>query len=99
MKPPKFHVGQAVVFVDPSGRAERSHENLPCKGKIYHVRALREYTDTWGLLLEEIVNRPRFYLNGFNEVCFDERRFAPVEELPDEALAELLEETLAPVTA
>ena len=97
MKPPKFHVGQAVVCITGDSINWLSKynpgSNVALKdGAIYTVSEVWNLpgTDIWGVKLSE---RP--LKNGH----YSEKRFAPVELLPDEALAQLLEETLEPVTA
>lgn len=98
MKPPKFHVGQAVVCLSASTALFYPDEKKPIPNKIYTVRTVNPgFIDPgWFLRFEEIINPP--YYEG-EECQFSEARFAPVELLPDEALAELLSETLEPVTA
>jgi len=87
MKPPKFHVGQAVVCVSPVAGLK--------KGTIYTVESL-PFSRALGRVVIELAE--------FRPICgiaqtWSPERFAPVELLPDEALAQLLEETLEPVTA
>jgi hypothetical protein len=102
MKPPKFHVGQAVVCVDmkPQHRRLMADEAAPKENRVYHVRGnvLME-SKYWCIRLEEIVNTPKVWADGYNESAFNEARFAPVETLSNEALAELLEEIFTPVHA
>jgi len=97
-KPPKFHVGQAVVFVQAISAQPDPFETYPRLGSIYHVREVVLISGDYGLRLVEIKNPRARYADAIGEAAFWEERFAPVELLPDEALAQLLEETLAPVT-
>ena len=70
MKVPKMnrlHIGQPVVCVNdhwPDG-SDYQEEDLPRVGEVYTVRAIvpTEHLgfDEDGVLLEEIVNRPRIY--------------------------------------
>ena len=73
-----FHVGQKVVCVDdvfPFG----SELNCPVNGCVYTIRDF-EYSDGGanGMRLDEIVNEPRAYVDGFVEVAFFLHRFRPV---------------------
>jgi hypothetical protein len=101
MKPPLFHVGQAIVCTvgAPIGWQPPYGEATPQKGSVYHVREVVQGGPTdWGVTLKEIVNMPNSYKQGRHECAFPEKWFAPVEEMPAEAYAELLE-ALEPVTA
>lgn len=93
MKPPKFHVGQAVVCIKGDGwRPEFTAVNRPVKGKVYTIRQVIIDGGDCLLWLKELLNpalKPFLFEPGFLAY-----RFAPVELLPDEALAELLSETL-----
>jgi hypothetical protein len=90
MKPPKFHVGQAVVCLYDSMQGIASDEGVIRKGQIYTVR-LVEFIETGYYYGVDNAGNP--------DDSFPELYFAPAEYLPDEALAQLLEETLAePVT-
>lgn len=93
MKPPKFHVGQAVVCVDEwEDKCQYGKAVLPGQcpkpGPIYYVEGSSLDDGTWFITVK-----------GIPDYEWDEDGFAPVELLPDEALAELLSETLEPVTA
>jgi hypothetical protein len=72
-----FRIGQKVQCVDgskPDGRGHCRGETFPTEGSIYTVRGfvneLPEET-----LLEEIINPPRQYKDGFAEVSFRTERF------------------------
>lgn len=83
---PKFHAGQAVVCVEPDESNDLSI------GRIYSVVKVLKAPPTcldvsWAVAIDS------------RRVAYDEDCFAPVEELPAEALAELLEETLTPTVA
>jgi hypothetical protein len=109
MKPPKFHVGQAVVCVDAVSRCpelDLKYGVIPPKhNQIYHVRDVTTRCHLVGIRLVELQNvavptmcRDCGKSLGYMEVAFDPARFRPVELLPNEALAQLLEETLETVT-
>lgn len=86
--PPTFHVGQAVVCIDPT----ISHEVRPtitCHLKmsaIYHVLAVVPRFGKWFLRIDAL-----------SEFVFEEIHFAPAELLPDAVLAELFTTSLDPV--
>lgn len=96
MKPPKFYVGQAVACTiqkwEIIAEGEYKHTGMrPVKGQVYHIG--EESEEYYGVWFYAIVECPGTGL--FQESCF-----TPLEELPAEALAQLLEETLPePVTA
>ncbi|MFD1468032.1 hypothetical protein ACFQ48_07330 [Hymenobacter caeli] len=95
MKPPKFHEGQAVVCVNDDFSvllAQNPHIRVPRSGPTYHVRELYAVGAAWGLTLAEIDNQG--VAPGYPEANFHQDRFAPLEMMPDEALAELLAESL-----
>jgi hypothetical protein len=94
MKPPLFHVGQAVVCVeewepDDAG-AETYRGPLPERGPIYIISrvVLETGTGMYFVQLKDFDQEPFFHEEGF----------APAEEMPAEAYAELLE-AFEPVTA
>lgn len=96
MKPPKFHVGQAIVCVNDEFSvllAQNPNIRVPKAGPTYHVRALYAVGPAWGLTLAEISNED--VAPGYPEANFHQDRFAPLEMLPNDALAELLAESLA----
>jgi len=89
-----FHVGQLVVCVD--GRWDRCSgykEFSPTKGVVYTVREIVEHGENIGLQLEEIINPPYLYIEGFCEVAFAAARFRPVVE----TRLDVFREMLAPV--
>lgn len=102
MRPPKFHIGQAVVCVAADKRLGHPYTlavgvKFPNVGNVYTVRDIRAQEGVIGLFLEEIANpvvrcatpiTGRF--SGYHEPGFLAGNFAPVELLPAEALAELL---------
>jgi len=92
MKPPLFHVGQAVVCVQDHCFHTLIPENPGCKmperGPIYHVSEVVLICGLYGIGLCEV---------PLKRGWFSQMRFAPVEEMPTEAYAELLE-ALEPVT-
>ena len=93
MKPPMFHVGQAVVCVeeweDICGQGKVILPiHCPKPGPIYTVAKTSHWKGIWYLHLSDM---PTYQ--------WDESGFAPVELASDEAIAELLEEVFTPVTA
>src|SRR5476651_2809479 len=91
--------GQRVICVNdvftPSVRA--LYQQLPVKLDVYTVREVflgREKivrggdSATVGLLLEELKNPPDPFHTGEQELGFSSERFAPLNELPDEKVAE-----------
>jgi hypothetical protein len=89
--------GQRVVCVnDTFTQAIRAlYQQLPVKHDVYTIREVflgREKivrggeTATVGLLLEELKNPPDPFHQGNQELGFSSERFAPLEELPDEAV-------------
>ena len=88
--------GQKVVCTNDSFPAvvRAIYKQLPVKGVTYTIRDVflgREKivkagdSATVGLLLEELVNPPDPLHKGQQELGFNSERFAPIEELPDEA--------------
>ncbi len=96
MKPPLFHIGQAVACLirhaDWEDQAEDNDtatpQNRPQLGTIYKVEGVGS-------------GEGKDYFIKLVDVPFwwDEQGFAPVELASDEALAALLEESLTPVHA
>jgi hypothetical protein len=91
--------GQRVVCINDSfNEFIRSiYTQLPVKGITYTIREVflgREKvvkggdSATVGLLLEELRNPPDPFHAGQQELGFTSERFAPLEELPDEAAEE-----------
>lgn len=95
MKPPKFHAGQAVVCVKASriSDAPHIHTAAPKIGEICHIEQGKRY---YGPLMK--MHGLWIYRVGARYPWLSEDLFAPVEEMPAEAYAELLE-ALEPVTA
>ena len=94
--------GQKVVCINdtfaPFIRA--IYKQLPTKGETYTIREVflgREKvvkggdSATVGLLLEELTNPPDPFHQGKQELGFSSERFAPLEEIPDEATEEVEE--------
>ncbi len=78
----KFHVGQKVICIGIFSTRGRVHaEILPQKGLVYTVRGHRFDDGVIGLYLEEIINRPAKYKEGFNVTAFGENWFAPLENI------------------
>ncbi|SDZ01782.1 hypothetical protein SAMN04488069_1382 [Hymenobacter psychrophilus] len=101
MKPPKFHPGQAVVCIKANWPLlhDDGHTPMPLafpqRGGIYHVDGVftgsaDHIRHMWFVTLIE---------TGGTGNAFWEENFALAEELPAEALAELLEESFTPTVA
>lgn len=79
-----FRVGQKVLCVNDRPpllwRFFRNHgEKFVKRGRVYTIRCfdLRSFEY---VLLDEIVNAPREYLNGTEELAFHCKRFRAVDE-------------------
>jgi hypothetical protein len=90
--------GQKVVCINDTFPAviRAIYKQLPVKGTSYTIREVflgREKivrggdSATVGLLLHELHNPPDPFHQGQQELGFSSERFAPLEELPDEAAA------------
>ena len=97
--------GQKVVCINDqfSAIVRAIYKQLPVKGVTYTIREVflgREKvvkagdSATVGLLLGELVNPPDPLHKGQQELGFNSERFAPLEELPAEAAAEEVAETI-----
>ncbi len=89
-----FYVGQKVVCIVGFTRLARGRdETFPIKGEVYTIREIK--LDSGGdtcLRLQEIVNTPRYYAEGFTEMAFDAELFRPlVEKGTDTGMAILKE--------
>ncbi|MDR1789344.1 MAG: hypothetical protein LBR12_03200 [Opitutaceae bacterium] len=98
--------GQKVVCVNDafSQFVQAIYKELPVKGRTYTIREVfvgREKIikgndhATVGLLLEELHNPEDPFHAGGQELGFSSERFAPLEELPPEAVRDESELTLA----
>jgi hypothetical protein len=67
-------------------------EAFPIKGEIYTIRHAR-YSQSDGicLLLEEVVNAPRMFSDGFHEVTFGAKHFREIDWSFGEMITEQLE--------
>ncbi len=88
MKPPKFHMGQAVVCIKTGNWVsdQLGAYPIPKKGGVYHIREIK-YNPIWDdhwLIFSEFTGQ-----HGYLQ-----EHFIPVEMLTAQALAQLLEETL-----
>jgi hypothetical protein len=91
-----FHVGQKVVCVNASRPARRVYlpdDKLPLTGGIYTVREISDSEGTTCLLLNEIINKPRQFREGFCEGAFTASRFRPVKTTDIEVFHRLLAPT------
>jgi hypothetical protein len=91
--------GQKVVCINDTfpDLIRALYQQLPVKGATYTVREVylgREKivkggdSATVGLLLVELINGPDPFHAGKQELGFTSERFAPLEELPPEEIAE-----------
>ena len=75
-------VGDKVVFTGFKGRGLLPRlyiEADPVVGEIYTIRHIRAHGDEVGLLLQEIVNEPHDYAEGFGEVVYCHTCFKPAK--------------------
>jgi hypothetical protein len=91
-----FRVGQKVVCISDYSRWEpRAPLEVgtitPVKGEIYTVRGVCESPSGVGLWLEEIVNKPRRYRNGYLEIAFNIKSFRPIDYSFGEKVCEEIE--------
>lgn len=91
-------VGSLVECVDTNWRNPETDTINPVKGKVYTVREIVRYSGETFILLVEIVNKKKHYLEGFYEGCFLIKRFretqppiANIEEHINENTLELQE--------
>ena len=95
MNAPLFHPGQAIVCTNDDFtvlKAQNPAIQTPKRGPIYIVRGLFETHRGFGLTVAEINNAG--VAPGFPEANFHETRFAPVPDVEELSLAELLEESV-----
>ena len=78
----ELYVGCKVVCVDDKFSPVLPGEVYPVRGHQYRIRAINCDNQGIGVLLEEIVNEPQWYSNGFCECDFYVRRFRPVKSDP-----------------
>jgi hypothetical protein len=90
MKPPLFHIGQHVVAIEPITTNSSVAPPQSKQGAVYQVNWVGEVVGKIGWFI--------CCVEWDQRVCCEERGFAPAELLPDEALAQLLEEVFEPVT-
>ena len=78
-----FHIGQLIVCIDDNWditRADHNKVKHPTKGMIYTIRGIQEFETGVGIVLEEIVNKPLQYHQGFEEAHWLTHRFRPIKE-------------------
>lgn len=98
MKAPLFHVGQAVVAIHTQSAWELlDYESAPKKDRVYTVVEVAFVKDKHARWWQPWKKACMLRLEGLR-YRWDAYGFAPVEEMPAEMLAELLE-ALEPVTA
>lgn len=78
-----FKIGQKVVCIVDKWEYRGTEMKLPLKDGIYQIRGF--YLSPWGgpqvgLYLEEIVNPPRQWNEGYGECAFNAERFRPLIE-------------------
>jgi hypothetical protein len=77
-----FRIGQKIVCVDGSRPVDGDYsETFPIEGRVYTIRGFESGLlpeEELGLLLDEIVNTPRQYAEGFQEIAFRADRFRPL---------------------
>ena len=75
-----FFIGQQVVCIDDNFAPARRLFKLPVKGQIYTIRGfMDEDGDDLAVWLEEIVNNPAHFRDGFGECSFYVWRFRPLK--------------------
>lgn len=92
--PPKFQPGEKVVCINDKNFDVRLYAyHLPVEEKTYTVRAViwAPSIGRYGILLEEIVNRPLEGKDGGFEPFFNEERFRKIDEI-DSLLTNILED-------
>lgn len=73
-------VGDKVVCINDSATQSTLGVTYPKEGQIYTIRLIRKgYTGELAILLQEIVNAPRMYRQGFHEIAFFMHRFRPID--------------------
>lgn len=83
-----WHVGQQVVCVHEF--ETHPHTILPVKGLVYTIRGIVTFRKRVGLLLEELVNPPRKWSDGFLEASFEAEGFRPVKKTDISVFTEML---------
>lgn len=84
-----MQVGSLVELVNDNWPIRQNNEIFPVKGIIYTVRSLGI---EGGIHLEEIVNQPNHYIQGYAECEFKVSRFKELQ--PPIDISMLLEETI-----
>jgi hypothetical protein len=74
-----FKIGDEVVLKEEIFGLRRP-EILPVTGVVYTIRNFFEAEGKVGLRLNEIINEPQQYLDGFHEAAFSIVYFAPVRK-------------------
>ena len=79
----KFHVGQKIICKSNFNPFDAKGRPLlkPEKGIIYTVRGHTFKGGLIGLYLEEIINKPALFDEGFSEPSFWEEDFAPISNI------------------
>lgn len=70
-----FRVGQKITCIDDTNYDRKNNETVPVKGRNYTVRSLYQTC----VRLNEIVNPPHQYADGFMECSFKGSRFIPTK--------------------
>ena len=91
-----FEIGQRVICTNAkptSAKRKTLGEIYPVEGQVYTIRATRVWHGEPGVHLEEIVNQPRKYVGGVDEVWFRASRFAPIKKTDISVFLKMLEPT------
>lgn len=89
-----FQVGQLAVCIK-AGWRELNYEQRPHEGSVYTVRAVVGPVGPskfLGLRFEEIVNRPRLYIEGHLECAWNAENFRPVRTHPIDIFREIADD-------
>ena len=86
---PPFYPGQEVVRIRKTPTCF-NREIAPQKGRTYTIRSLSFLRGEWWVYLNEIVNTPRHYFEGYMEVMWRASSFRPIQRHPNAEVAEEL---------
>ena len=60
----EWHIGQLVVCITDIKMGNKWIDEIkPVRGSVYTIRGIEIYANKTGLLFEEIINKPRYYLH------------------------------------
>lgn len=96
----EWHIGQLVVCINDIEMGNRFIDEIkPVKGQIYTIRDIEIYVSKTGLLLEEIINKPRNYLHPdtleveYKEAVYLSCRFRPLRKTSIDVFTAMLNKT------